>query len=202
MSGTVREELTKQARPTLFVLLGAAGFVLLIACANVANLTLARMTRRERELVVRTALGADRSRLLRQLLTESFLMALLASGLGLLFASGSLQLLVAFAARLTPRAREITIDGPVLLFSVAVAFGTSIVFGSVSALATRKDVAPHLREGSTQATAGRSRRLVRDLLIVAQVAFSFMLLVGARLLMRSLTKLEQADPGFVPQRGL
>jgi putative ABC transport system permease protein len=201
-SVSLREELTKQARPTLFVLLGAAGFVLLIACANVANLTLARMTRRERELVVRTALGADRSRLLRQLLTESFLMALLASGLGLLFASGSLQLLVAFAVRLTPRAREITIDGPVLLFSIAIAFGTSIVFGSVSALATRKDVAPHLREGSTQATAGRSRRLVRDFLIVAQVAFSFMLLVGAGLLMRSLAKLEQVDPGFVPQRVL
>jgi putative ABC transport system permease protein len=153
-------------------------------------------------LVVRTALGADRSRLLRQLLTESFLLALVASGLGLLFASGSLELLVAFAARLSPRAREITIDGPVLMFSIAVAFATSIAFGSISALATRRDVAPNLREGSTQATVGRSRRIVRDLLIVAQVAFSFMLLVGAGLLMRSLTKLEQVDAGFVPQRVL
>jgi len=109
-------ELTKDARPTLLLLLAAAGFVLLIACANVANMTLSRMVQRERELAVRTALGAGRSRLLRQLLTESFLMAVIGGLLGLLFTYASLQLLTDFVSRLSPRAREIHIDSGVLLF--------------------------------------------------------------------------------------
>ncbi|HMD37725.1 MAG TPA: ABC transporter permease, partial [Candidatus Acidoferrum sp.] len=130
----LQEELTHTARPTLLLLLGAAAFVLLIACANVANLTLARMARRERELAVRTALGAGRSRLLRQLLTESFLLACAGGILGLLLAYGSLELITDFVGRLTPRAREIHIDSQVLLFTLIAAVGTSIVFGTLSAL--------------------------------------------------------------------
>src|SRR5579871_1568522 len=133
-SGLLRDELTHRARTTLFVLLAAAGCVLLIACANVANLTLARMSARERELTVRTALGAGRGRLLRQLVTESFILGLLAACLGVLFASQSLKLLIDFTGRLTSRAREIHMDGTMLMFALSMALLTSIVFGSISAL--------------------------------------------------------------------
>jgi putative ABC transport system permease protein len=198
----LQEELTREARPTLLVLLAAAAFVLLIACANVANLTLARMARRERELALRTALGAGRSRLLRQLLTESFLLAITGGALGLGIAYGSLEILTQFAARLTPRAREIHVDAGVLLFTLAAALGTSIVFGTIAALFSRANLASGLKEGSAGAGAGRSRNRVRSTLIVSQIAFSFMLLIGAGLMLRSLVKMQQVNPGFVPQRVL
>ena len=114
-SVSLRQELTQGARPMLLVLLGAAACVLLIACANVANLTLARMSGREKELVLRSALGAGKGRLLRQLFTESLILGILAAGLGVVFASQSLKLLVDFTAKLTPRAREIQVDGYMLL---------------------------------------------------------------------------------------
>ncbi len=198
----LQEELTHDARPTLLVLLAAAGFVLLIACANVANLTLARMSQRERELAVRTALGAGRSRLLRQLLTESFLLALFGGILGLVAAYASLGLLTEFASRLTPRAREIRIDFGVLAFTLLAALGTSIVFGTISALFSRVNLTSGLKEGSNGAGAGQRRNRVRSVLIVSQIAFSFMLLIGAGLMLRSLYKLQQVDPGFVPQHVL
>ena len=197
----LREELTHEARPTLLVLLAAAGFVLLIACANVANLTLARMSQRERELAVRTALGAGRSRLLRQLLTESFLLALLGGVLGLVAAYSSLSLLTEFASRLTPRAREIRIDFGVLAFTLIAALGTSIVFGTISALFSRVNLTSGLKEGSAGAAAGHRNRM-RSVLIVSQIAFSFVLLVGAGLMLRSLYKLQQVNPGFVTERVL
>ena len=197
----LRDELTHEARPTLLVLLAAAGFVLLIACANVANLTLARMSQRERELAVRTALGAGRSRLLRQLLTESFLLALLGGVLGLVAAYSSLSLLTEFASRLTPRAREIRIDFGVLAFTLIAALGTSIVFGTISALFSRVNLTSGLKEGSAGAGAGHRNRM-RSVLIVSQIAFSFVLLVGAGLMLRSLYKLQQVNPGFVTQRVL
>lgn len=199
---SLQSELTKGARPTLLVLLAAAAFVLLIACANVANLTLARMSRRERELAVRTALGAGRSRLLRQLLTESFILALLGGALGLLVAYGSLTLLSDFAARLTPRAREIRIDGGVLMFTLFAALGTSIVFGTIAALFSRANLTSSLKEGSSGVGAGQTKNRVRSVLIVSQVAFSFVLLIGAGLMLRSLIKMLRVDPGFVPQRVL
>ena len=198
----LQEELTKEARPTLLVLLCAAAFVLLIACANVANLTLARMSRRERELAVRSALGAGRSRILRQLLTESFLLALVGGVLGLALAYGSLELITDFVGRLTPRAREVHIDSQVLLFTLAAALGTSIIFGTLSALFSRANLTSSLKEGSSGAGTGYRQNRVRSGLIVCQIAFSFMLLIGAGLMLRSLIKMQQVDAGIVPQRVL
>jgi putative ABC transport system permease protein len=201
-STPLREELIHDARPTLLMLLAAAAFVLLIACANVANLMLARMSRRERELAVRTALGAGRSRLLRQLFTESFLIALVGGLLGLFFAYTSLHLLTDFAARLTPRAHEIRIDGHVLAFTLLAALCTSILFGTLSAVLTRANLSSSLNEGSSGAGAGRLKNRVRGALIVSQIAFSFILLIGAGLMLRSLIKIQQVSPGFVPEHVL
>ncbi|MGA2095972.1 MAG: ABC transporter permease [Candidatus Acidiferrum sp.] len=202
VASPLQEELTHTARPTLLLLLAAAAFVLLIACANVANLTLARMARRERELAVRSALGAGRSRLLRQLLTESLLLACAGGLLGLLLAYSSLTLITDFVGRLTPRAREIHIDSQVLLFTLIAAVGTSIVFGTLSALLSRTNLSSSLKDGSSGAGLGRRHNRMRSTLIVCQIAFSFMLLIGAGLMVRSLIKLQQVDAGIVPQRVL
>jgi len=198
----LEEALTTNARPTMLVLLAAAGFVLLIACANVANLNLSRMVRRERELAVRAAVGAGRVRMFRQLLTESFILALIGGGLGLLFSSGALSLLVSFAARFTPRAREIQMDAAVLAFTFLVAVLTSILSGTAPALAARETIVGTLKEGGSQSTVGRVKHRIRNLLIVAQVAVSFVLLIGAGLMLRSFMKLQRVDPGFQPENVL
>jgi putative ABC transport system permease protein len=199
---SLQNELTKQARPTLLILLAAAGFVLLIACANVANLMLARMSQREREMAVRTALGAGQSRILRQLLTESVLIAILGAVVGVLFASGSLQVLTGFASRFTPRAREIRLDYVVLLFALIAAIGTSVFFGSISAFFSRETVATGLKEGPGGVWSSRSRHRLRSVLIISQVAFSFLLLAGAGLMLRSFIRLTKVNPGFVAQNVL
>src|SRR5262249_40528290 len=196
---SLRDQLTKNARPTMLMLLGAAGFVLLIACANVANLNLARMVKRERELAVRAALGAGRVRMFRQLLTESLLFAIVGGGFGLLFSWGALSLLINFAARFTPRAREIQMDSTVLLFTLIVAVLTSILSGTMPAASAREALVGSLKEGSGQSTISRGRRRLRGLLIVSQVAFSFLLLIGAGLMLRSFWKLQHVDPGFQPE---
>jgi putative ABC transport system permease protein len=197
----LQEELTRRARPTLLVLLGAAGLVLLIACANVANLMLARLIRRERELSVRAALGAGRARLVRQLLTESTLLSLLGGGLGLLLAGLGLELLKAFAARFTPRAAEVGIDGPTLLFTFAVAVLTGVAFGALPALAAKENLVTSLKEGG-QSTASPGRQRARGLMVVCQVAVSFVLLIGAGLMLRSFVKLQQVEGGFDAERVL
>jgi predicted permease len=199
---SLREQLTQNARPTMLVLLGAAGFVLLIACANVTNLNLARMVKRERELAVRAALGAGRHRLFRQLLTESFLLALAGAALGLVLAQDGLGLLVRYVARFTPRAREIHLDGSVLLFTLGVAVVVSLVSGSVAALDSRDSNVGNLKQGSTQSTVGLGRRRLRSVLIVSQIAVSFLLLIGAGLMLRSFLKLQHVDPGFEPEKVL
>jgi putative ABC transport system permease protein len=198
-AAALRDELTQDAKPLLWTLLGAAGFVLLIACANVANLILARMARRERELTIRTAMGAGAGRLLRQLLTESLLMALLAAAVGVAFAYVSTGLLTRFAGQLTPRAREISLDGWVLGFAVLCASVTTIVCGSLAAMQTRANVAGSLKENGAQAAPRAARSLLRSTLIAAQVAFSYILLIGAGLMVHSLIQMEKVDPGFTTE---
>jgi predicted permease len=198
----LKSELTRRARPTFLVLLGTAGLVLLIACFNVANLTLARLMRRERELALRTALGATRMRLLRQLLTESALLALIGGGIGVFVARAGLNLLVSFAARFTPRAGEIKLDAAVLLFTLIVSLATGLAFGLLPALAERENLVTSLKEGSGQSTGSGLRQRIRAALVIAQVAISFVLLIGAGLMVRSLIKLQQVDPGFKPEQVL
>ena len=200
---SLKDELTRTARPTLILLLCAAIFVLLIACANVANFTLARMSQRDQEFTVRSALGAGRGRLLRQLLTESMLLGLCAAALGLLLAIFSHKLLVQFVSRFTPRANEITIDGSVLLFALGAAIFTSIITGSSIAFSTKHQMVAGLKEsGDYGATMGTRKKQVRNFLVVAQVTFAFVLLIAAGLMLRSFINLQNVDPGFVPQRVL
>src|SRR6185369_12044507 len=162
---SLRDELTRGARPTLLILLATVGLVLLIVCANVANLTLARQVSRSRELAVRTALGADRGRLARQLLTESTLLALGGGLLGLLLAAGALRLLVTFVTRFSPRAGEISIDGTVLLFTLLVSLVTGLAFGALPAL-SRTEPADALKEGGDRAGSGGAGLRLRNGLIV------------------------------------
>ena len=194
---SVHDELTRQARPTLLVLLATTGFVLLLVAANIANLALARVIGRERELALRSALGAGRGRIARQLLTESTLLALAGGALGLLVGYLVRDLLVAFTARFTPRADEITIDGTVLAFTFAVSMFTGLLFGLLPAFTRRTDASV---KDAGHRTVGSRRLGARNALIVAQVAISFVLLVGAGLLVRSFIKLQQVDAGFHTDR--
>jgi predicted permease len=198
----LQEELTSRARPTFLILLGTSGLVLLIACANVANLTLARLMRREREMAIRSAMGAGRGRLIRQLLTESTMVSLAGGTLGLLLASGGLRLLVTFASRFTTRSGEIRIDGLVLLFTLLVSVVTGLVFGLVPVFSSDRNLSTSLQEGGNRTSTSVRRQRARNLLTVAQVAVSFMLLIGAGLMVRSLIKLQSVNPGFDPDRVL
>jgi putative ABC transport system permease protein len=199
----VREELVGNFRPTLLLLLGTAGLVLLLACANAANLTFARLLAREKEVVVRAALGASRGRLVRLMLTESVLTSLAGGALGCLLAAWGLGLLVAFAHRFTPRAEEVRIDSLVLLFSLALSLAAGLVSGWAPAVqALRHNLASALKEGAGRSTAAAGKRRFRDLMVAAQVGVSFVLLIGAGLMVRSLVRLLAVDPGFRPQKVL
>ena len=190
----LRREFTRDFESTLLILVSTAGFVLLIVCASVANLAVARTMRRDRELALRTALGASQGRLLRQLATESLLLALVGGACGLLLAFVGMDLLVQYAGRFTPRATEVRIDTAVLLFTLGVSLLTGIIAAILPAVSRR------LGPRRAAISAG-PRRLVhrsdlRRALIVAQVAASFVLLIGAGLMVRSLLKLTGVDPGF------
>jgi putative ABC transport system permease protein len=200
-AASLHEELTRDARPTLLLLLGTTAFVLLIACANIANLTLARLSRRSRELALRAALGADRVRLFRQMLTEGCLLALAGGLLGLGLAAATMQLLAGFAARFTPRAGEIALDGQVLAFTLVVCVLTGLAFAVLPALPSRANLVGALKEGAAAVSGGGSSR-VRGALVVAQVAVSMVLLVGAGLMLRSLLELQSLNPGFDSHRVL
>jgi predicted permease len=186
--------MTRTARPTFLVLLATVALVLLIACANVANLTLARLSERSRELAVRAVLGAGRRRLVRQLLTESLLLALAGGAVGLLFAVATQGALASFAARFTPRAAEVRLDAGVLLFTLGVSLLTGIAFGTLPGLPSQSLAGTAGSEART--AGGRGRQRTRSVLVVTQLAFSFTLLIGAALMLRSLAKLQAVDPGF------
>jgi putative ABC transport system permease protein len=190
-------------RPALFALFGAAAFLLLITCTNVASLLLARATAREREVAVRAAIGASRRRLMTQFLIESLLLAAIGTTLGVALAMASVRALVVASPVPVPRLDSVGIDPRVLLFAVAVAGLTAIAFGVVPAmLMARADMQRPLKESGRGGDAGSSRRRARSVLVAAEVGLAVMLLVGAALLGRSFQRLVQQDPGFRSDRAI
>lgn len=202
------DELIKSLRPSIVILLAAVGFVLLIACANVANLMLARAATREREIAVRAALGAGRRRILRQLLTESALMALMGGALGIAVAYGGIHLLRAGLPPIggrgqIPHAEWIGIDGTVLAFTLFVSLLTGIIFGLAPAIQiSRSELFESLKEGSRGSTGGRRSHFIQSSLVVSEIALSLMLLVGAGVLIRSFFLIMSDSLGFDPSNVL
>jgi predicted permease len=203
------EQVVGDIRLILYVLFGAVALVLTVACANVANLLLARAAARQKEIAIRTAVGASRARILRQLLTESVMLALAGGLLGLLIAFLAVRLLRAYGPENIPRLDEVGVDARVLLFTFMVSLLTGIVFGLVPALrASRVDLNDVLKEGSRSLTGGGggafglSHHRLRKLLVIAEVALSLVLLIGAGLLMRSYRQIVNAHPGYNPRNVL
>lgn len=193
----LRDETVGNVRPALFMMLAAVAFVLLIACANVANLLLARTFSRRKEIAIRTAMGARRPRLVRQLLGESVLISLIGGALGLVAAHFGVQLLLKLFAAQLPQLGEVRLNAPILAFTFALSVVTGILAGLLPALSmTRSDVSDALKQGlgRTDATSGSSA--TRSALVVVEVALSLVLLIGAGLMIRSLAKLQTIDPGF------
>nr|MBA2622689.1 ABC transporter permease [Chthoniobacterales bacterium] len=190
-------------RNALMILIGAVCVVLLIACANLTTMLLARAGAREREFAIRVALGASRMQLLRQMLTESVLLALVGGFAGVLLAVWGLDLLSAVGAQTVPRIAEVNIDLRVLLVTLAVAVGTGIIFGLIPALASGKpELTEALKEGGRGSTSGLRRNRLRNALVITEVALALVLLVGAALLMKSFVRLQNVDPGFNPKNVL
>jgi putative ABC transport system permease protein len=188
------EVFVSDVRPTLWVLFAAVAFVLLIACANIANLLLARASARQKEMAIRSAMGAGRWRIARQLLTESVLLSLVGGALGLLVARWGIQLILYISPNAIPRSREIGLDWRVLAFTIGVAFLTGILFGLVPALqAGIVDVHETLKETARSAS---GRHWLRSSLVVVEVATTLVLLIGAGLMIRSFFRLQQVNPGF------
>ena len=202
----MKQEIVGRTSKALWLLLGAVSFVLLIACANVANLLLARAASREKELAVRAAIGAGRGRLLRQLLTESVLLSMTGGGLGLLLAWGGVQGFIAFSPGNIPRLSELGVDWEILTYSLLLTFATGLLFGLAPALkSSRPELSSALREGSRTGGGGFSllrRHRLRNLLVIGEVAMALVLLVGAGLMVRSFTALLSEDTGLKADRVL
>jgi putative ABC transport system permease protein len=195
----LREELVGNVRPALLVLLAAVGFLLVMACVNVANLLLARSAARQKEIAIRTALGAGRGRIVAQLLSESVLLALAGGALGLALARGVVALVARLGPASIPRLAEARIDARLFLFALGVSLATGILFGIAPAIhISGANLNAALTEVGRGGTTGRSGRVVRSALVAAEVALAVVVLIGAGLLMRSFVGLRSADPGFQP----
>ena len=195
----LHDEIVGSYRTALLFLMGAVGLVLLIACSNIANLQLARASARHRDIAIRNALGATRAKLIRQLLIESLMLALIGGALGLCLALWGKDLLLALSPADLPRVREAAVDLRVLLFSLSVSVLTGIVFGLAPAIrATKTSLSRELKEGSGGVFDGGGRSRLRSSLVVAEVALSAMLLIGAGLFIKSFARLQSISPGFEP----
>jgi putative ABC transport system permease protein len=196
----LRERLVGQVRLALWVLLGAVTFVLLIACATVANLLLARASVRRKEIAIRASLGAGRSRVLRQFLTESLVLALLGGAIGLIAVRWCLTILVHVVPRAVPRLADVDVDGQVVGFAVLTSVATVVIFGLVPALSIWKtDVQDAMREGTRTASAGAGSLRIRTLLVAAELAIAVVLLIGGGLMVKSFWRMSAHPPGFHPE---
>lgn len=196
----LHDDLVSDVRPALLVLLGAVAFVLLIACVNVANLALAKTLSRQKEIAIRTALGASAARVLRQILTETVLLALSGGAIGLAFAHFGIRLIMAFLADKVPRSVEVGLDSRVLAFTAIISILAGIVAGVLPAVRlTRRDVNSALKQGVRGTDSDSGGHRTRSILVVAEVALSVILLFGAGLMIRSFRQLQNVNPGFEPQ---
>ena len=198
---SLHERMIGDVRAALWLLMGVVGFLLLIACANVANLLLARATSRQQEIAIRRALGADRSRLVRQFLTESVLLALLSGVLGSFIAMWGIEVLMALSPGNIPRLNEIALNWQVLLFTLFISLVTGVIFGLLPALhATNPNLTESLKEGGRSSTEGVRGTRLRNSLVVSEIAIALVLLIGAGLMIKSFIRLQKVDPGFHPER--